>query len=101
MKKIIFIVLLIIICIGIYIFKNYNEPSKKAENETQDKRETEVAPILKSKKEVIEHLKEGGVIVRYIGEENGCWHFEGDNTFKYTYCLDDGILKANEESFPK
>lgn len=52
----------------------------------------ESGPILKTKEEVINQLKKGGVTATYIGEENKCWKFQGDNSVTYTYCLSEGTL---------
>ena len=54
----------------------------------------ESGPILKTKEEVINQLKKGGVTATYIGEENKCWKFQGDNSVTYTYCLSEGTLKG-------
>lgn len=97
MKKFIYIGLLIIVIgLGIFFFYRSNEPSKETKNESQEKQNTEL--ILKTKKDVIAQLKEGGVNATYIGEENECWKFEGDNKRIYTYCLDDGILTAVDKT---
>lgn len=98
MKKIICIVLLILVITGVvgYFVYRSNITPKDTTNENKQNNETQL--ILKSKAEVIEQLKKGGVEAKYIGDKDGCWQFEGNNNQTYSYCLDDGILLGRDNT---
>lgn len=93
-KKIVcsFILILGVLSVIIGITLNLKKPETKQKQVKNNNIES--GPILKTKEEVINQLKKGGVTATYIGEENKCWKFQGDNSVTYTYCLSDGTLKG-------
>ena len=93
-KKIVcsFILILGVLSVIIGITLNLKKPEIKQKQVKSNNIES--GPILKTKEEVINQLKKGGVTATYIGEENKCWKFQGDNSVTYTYCLSDGTLKG-------
>ena len=93
-KKIVcsFILILGVLSVIIGITLNLKKPEIKQKQVKNNNIES--GPILKTKEEVINQLKKGGVTATYIGEENKCWKFQGDNSVTYTYCLSDGTLKG-------
>ena len=93
-KKIVcsFILILGVLSVIIGITLNLKKPETKQKQVKNNNIES--GPILKTKEEVINQLKKGGVTATYIGEENKCWKFQGDNSVTYTYCLSEGTLKG-------
>ena len=93
-KKIVcnFIFILGVLSVVIGTTLNLKKPEIKQKQVKSNNIES--GPILKTKEEVINQLKKGGVTATYIGEENKCWKFQGDNSVTYTYCLSDGTLKG-------
>lgn len=91
-KKIVcsFILILGVLSVIIGITLNLKKPETKQKQVKNNNIES--GPILKTKEEVINQLKKGGVTATYIGEENKCWKFQGDNSVTYTYCLSEGTL---------
>ena len=91
-KKIVcsFILILGVLSVIIGITLNLKKPETKQKRVKNNNIES--GPILKTKEEVINQLKKGGVTATYIGEENKCWKFQGDNSLTYTYCLSEGTL---------
>ena len=91
-KKIVcsFILILGVLSVIIGIILNLKKPETKQKQVKNNNIES--GPILKTKEEVINQLKKGGVTATYIGEENKCWKFQGDNSVTYTYCLSEGTL---------
>ena len=93
-KKIVCSFILILGVLSVIIGITLNLKKTETKQKQVKNNNIESGPILKTKEEVINQLKKGGVTATYIGEENKCWKFQGDNSVTYTYCLSDGTLKG-------
>lgn len=93
-KKIVCSFILILGVLSVVIGTTLNLKKPEIKQKQVKSNNIESGPILKTKEEVINQLKKGGVTATYIGEENKCWKFQGDNSVTYTYCLSDGTLKG-------
>ena len=91
-KKIVCSFILILGVLSVIIGITFNLKKPEIKQKQVKNNNIESGPILKTKEEVINQLKKGGVTATYIGEENKCWKFQGDNSVTYTYCLSEGTL---------